>query len=301
MEGGMEMSVPVYKWMNGIFDFVMELFSQLIPFLIAIAIVTSILLIRYLIANINQRKKVPRSIFLTGSTTKKKLRKQDYRFRFLSDSIGRRRQKRQLPRVIKVTDSKRRRKQKEQEPSLITLSLADDTEEIEANMSQCDLDENTNDLLLIQNLKKLAMENVNTGVEITDVKSHLRNEIQRAKEVVSNHEKIKLIREKEAKLKFEPITEALKHMQNELESQNGDIKFHLSDQDAIIEMGNNSGLILCKYGDSGYFQLMEKQEFELPEPYFHESEMELYGSDTVIDYISKAIACYIALKASKSV
>jgi len=201
---------------------------------------------------------------------------------------------------VASTKSTARKKQKQKEAHLINLTLANNTEKIDSTMSLKDYDENANGFGLIRELQELATENIAAKIKINNVESHLKSEIHKAKEVISKHEKIKLIKESEARRLFEPITEAIKEIQDSLESQNGDIRFRLSDQDAVIEMGNRSGLIISSYGNTGWFRLIEKMEFELPLPYFHESEREIYGYDNVIDYIAKAIAQYIALKESRS-
>jgi hypothetical protein len=300
-------------WVDSVLDFSVEVFNQLVPFIIAGIIIISVVFFRDLVSKIRQIERKPRSILLTGSIDKKNRKKIDVRHfdithsimgkrripretspLSISNLIARKRQNKLYPHLLDATKSVPGNKLKAQESRLITLTLVDDTEKIDADMSREDYE--TSGLGLMNDLKELATENIKTDIKVDDVKSHLRNEIQRARDIVAKYLEIKSIRDEESKSLFKPIKDALREMEGDLAEQNVDIKIRSSDYDVDIEMGNNSSLTISRYGNSSYFQVVERQEFDLPEPYFYETEREFQNYSMVIDYVSKSIARHIALK-----
>lgn len=297
---------------NGTFDFSMEVFNQLIPFLIAGAIIILSLFIKEMVYKIREAGRKPKSIYLTGSIDRENQKRVDIRLVDITDTITGKREKprqtsssstarpaikkqdRVYPHLVQTTGAPSSNRMKKPGSRLITLTLAENTHKIDADMSREEYD--SNGYGLMNDLKELVAQNGKNMVRVSDVRLHLRNEIQRAKDIVNRHAELKAIREKESKRLFGPIKDALKEMQNDLVELNGDIRIRCSDEDVSIELGNNSNLMIYRYGNSNYFQLLERHEFELPEPYFYEAEKEFQNHDMVIDYISKVIARHIALK-----
>ena len=126
-----------------------------------------------------------------------------------------------------------------------------------------------------------------------DIKNLLNKEIEAAKETKDEKDKTDAVLEQEAAQLFQPIVLAMEQLNSEL-SQYSEINFSISQHFVTVRLGENTKLETHRYGWSHNFSVEEANTYQYPEYEVFEHTHEFSDAPSVIGFIVKKCAEYVA-------
>ena len=128
-----------------------------------------------------------------------------------------------------------------------------------------------------------------------DIKSLLNTEIHSAKQAKEEKEKQDAVLEQEAAKLFQPIVSAMEQLKSEL-STYPEITFSISTHFVTLRLGKDTKLETGRYGWSHNFRLEETNTYKYPEYEVLEHSHEFDDAGSVVAFIIKTCAEYVARK-----
>lgn len=126
-----------------------------------------------------------------------------------------------------------------------------------------------------------------------DIKNLLNKGIEAAKETKDEKDKTDAVLEQEAAQLFQPIVLAMEQLNSEL-SQYSEINFSISQHLVTVRLGENTTLETHRYGWSHNFSVEETNTYQYPEYEVFEHTHEFSDTPSVIEFIVKKCAEYVA-------
>ncbi len=128
-----------------------------------------------------------------------------------------------------------------------------------------------------------------------DIKGFLNQELEAAKKDKEEKEKEDAALDKEAANLFQPIIAAMEQLKSEL-SAHSEIQFNISTHSVTARLGDDIKLDTHRYGWSKGFSIDETTTFKYPEYEVIEQAHKFNDAPSVVSFIVKRCAEYLANK-----